>query len=136
MKLFSKLLLAGGILAVAEGFDRRLEVTHWDLDFQNLPAEFDGFRIAHISDLHSESAPCLARAIADGKPDIIVITGDITQTDLPSGKQSGLLQALEVLDGIPEIAIVRLGKGDVVRNDLVQTVVKAYEAYERKGGKA
>ena len=66
----------------------------------------------------------------------VVVTGDITQTDLPSGKQSGLLQALEVLDGIPEIAIVRLGKGDVVRNDLVQTVVKAYEAYERKGGKA
>ena len=66
----------------------------------------------------------------------VVVTGDITQTDLPSGKQSGLLQALEVLDGIPEIAIVRLGKGDVVRNDLVQTVVKAYEVYERKGGKA
>ena len=66
----------------------------------------------------------------------VVVTGDITQTDLPAGKQSGLLQALEVLDGIPEIAIVRLGKGDVVRNDLVQTVVKAYEAYERKGGKA
>ena len=66
----------------------------------------------------------------------VVVTGDITQTDLPSGKQSGLLQALEVLDGIPEISIVRLGKGDVVRNDLVQTVVKAYEAYERKGGKA
>ena len=66
----------------------------------------------------------------------VVVTGDITQTDLPSGKQSGPLQALEVLDGIPEIAIVRLGKGDVVRNDLVQTVVKAYEAYERKGGKA
>lgn len=60
----------------------------------------------------------------------VVITGDITQTDLPFGKQSGLLQALDVLGGIPEIAIIRLGQSDVVRHDLVQTVVKAYEAYE------
>ena len=66
----------------------------------------------------------------------VVVTGDLTQTDLPAGKQSGLLQALQVLEGIPEIAMVRLGRGDVVRNDLVQTVVRAYEAYERKGGKA
>ena len=61
----------------------------------------------------------------------VVVTGDVTQTDLPIGKQSGLLQALDVLDGIPEIAIVRLSHTDVVRHDLVQTVVKAYEAYER-----
>lgn len=61
----------------------------------------------------------------------VVVTGDSTQTDLPAGKQSGLLQALEVLKDIPEIAIVKLGQSDVVRHDLVQTVVKAYEAYER-----
>lgn len=62
----------------------------------------------------------------------VVVTGDITQTDLPYGKQSGLLQALDVLKDVPEIAIVRLSKSDVVRHDLVQAVVKAYEAYERK----
>lgn len=61
----------------------------------------------------------------------VVVTGDATQTDLPMGKQSGLLQAMEVLKDIPEIAIVRLGRSDVVRHDLVQTVVKAYESYER-----
>ena len=61
----------------------------------------------------------------------VVVTGDDTQTDLPSGKQSGLLQATQVLEGIPEIAIVRLTHSDVVRHDLVQTVVKAYETYER-----
>ena len=67
----------------------------------------------------------------------VVVTGDATQTDLPYGKQSGLLQALEVLKEIPEIAIVRLSQSDVVRHDLVQTVVKAYEAYERhRGAKA
>ena len=65
-----------------------------------------------------------------------VITGDITQTDLPFGKQSGLLQALEVLKDVPEIATIHLSHTDVVRHDLVQSVVKAYEAYEnaaRKG---
>ena len=64
----------------------------------------------------------------------VVVTGDATQTDLPYGKQSGLLQALEVLTEIPEIAIVRRSQSDVVRHDLVQTVVKAYEAYERNRG--
>ncbi len=61
----------------------------------------------------------------------VVVTGDATQTDLPAGKQSGLLQAMEVLKDIPEIAIVKLGQADVVRHDLVQTVVKAYENYEK-----
>lgn len=59
-----------------------------------------------------------------------VVTGDSTQTDLPIGKQSGLLQAIDVLRDIPEIAIVRLTHSDVVRHDLVQTIVKAYDAYE------
>ena len=62
----------------------------------------------------------------------VVVTGDATQTDLPFGKQSGLLQALEVLSDVPEVAIIRLDQSDVVRHDLVQTVVKAYDAYERK----
>ena len=61
----------------------------------------------------------------------VVVTGDSTQTDLPYGKQSGLLQAVDVLKDIRDIAIVRLNQSDVVRHDLVQTVVKAYEAYER-----
>ena len=60
-----------------------------------------------------------------------VVTGDVTQTDLPLGKQSGLLQALDVLRDIPEIAILELTHSDVVRHDLVQTVVKAYDTYER-----
>lgn len=62
----------------------------------------------------------------------VVVTGDATQTDLPYGRQSGLLQALDVLKDVPEISIVRLTQSDVVRHDLVQAVVKAYEAYERK----
>ena len=59
-----------------------------------------------------------------------VVTGDVTQTDLPIGRQSGLLHALGVLKNIPEIEIIHLQHLDVVRHDLVQTIVKAYEAHE------
>ncbi|MEG0864170.1 MAG: PhoH family protein [Clostridia bacterium] len=71
-----------------------------------------------------------------GEGSRVVVTGDATQTDLPYGKPSGLLQAVEVLADIPEIAIVKLDRSDVVRHDLVQTVVAAYENYEckRRGG--
>lgn len=64
----------------------------------------------------------------------VVVTGDATQTDLPPGKQSGLLQALEVLRGLPDVAIVRLDQRDVVRHDLVQAIVGAYAAYESQKG--
>ena len=59
-----------------------------------------------------------------------VVTGDATQTDLPSGKQSGLLQAMSVLRDIPDIGIVKLDHSDVVRHDMVQTIVRAYEKHE------
>jgi len=63
----------------------------------------------------------------------IVVTGDITQTDLPAGKQSGLIEALKVLEGIDQIGRVFLTDVDVVRHELVQTIVNAYEASERQG---
>jgi phosphate starvation-inducible protein PhoH and related proteins len=59
-----------------------------------------------------------------------VVTGDVTQTDLPIGKQSGLLQAMTVLRDIPEIGVVKLDHSDVVRHDMVQTIVRAYEKHE------
>ncbi|MBQ4579359.1 MAG: PhoH family protein [Clostridia bacterium] len=59
----------------------------------------------------------------------VVVTGDVTQTDLPFGKRSGLAEALEILDGIPEIGIVKLTSKDVVRHELVQRIVDAYEAH-------
>lgn len=57
----------------------------------------------------------------------IVITGDITQTDLPSTKKSGLKQAMKILDGIEGINISILTHKDVVRHRLVQQIIKAYE---------
>ena len=58
-----------------------------------------------------------------------VVTGDLTQTDLPAGKQSGLTEALEILKDIPDIGIVRLSARDVVRHELIQQIVDAYDAY-------
>ena len=56
-----------------------------------------------------------------------VVTGDITQIDLPDGKKSGLKDAVRILKNIDDIAIVKLTGKDVVRHRLVQEIIKAYE---------
>ena len=56
-----------------------------------------------------------------------VITGDVSQVDLPSTKRSGMKDALGILSGIDDISIVRLSQKDVVRNPLVRQIIKAYE---------
>lgn len=60
-----------------------------------------------------------------------VVTGDLTQTDLPDGKRSGLAEAVRILDGIDDIAVQRLTERDVVRHRLVQKIILAYEKYDR-----
>ncbi|MCI5927910.1 MAG: PhoH family protein [Pseudoflavonifractor capillosus] len=62
----------------------------------------------------------------------IVITGDVTQIDLPSDKISGLKEAMQVLGGVEDIAICRLGQADVVRHVIVQRIIKAYEEDENR----
>ena len=59
----------------------------------------------------------------------VVVTGDITQIDLPPGKISGLVEAISVLSGIKGISFAYFDEKDVVRHKLVQAVIKAYEAY-------
>jgi phosphate starvation-inducible protein PhoH and related proteins len=61
-----------------------------------------------------------------------VVTGDITQIDLPPGRISGLIEALKVVDGIEGIGVVYFDERDVVRHALVQRIVKAYETYGNK----
>ena len=61
----------------------------------------------------------------------MVITGDVTQIDLPDGKKSGLREVLNVLKNLEDIAICQFNEKDVVRHQLVQAIVKAYEKYER-----
>ena len=62
----------------------------------------------------------------------IVITGDVTQIDLPSDKTSGLKDAVKVLEGVKDIAICRLTSADVVRHALVQEIINAYERADKK----
>ena len=62
----------------------------------------------------------------------MIVTGDATQVDLPRTVQSGLLQALKILRGVKGIGIIEYGKKDIVRHPLVQRIVDAYEAREKK----
>ena len=62
----------------------------------------------------------------------VVITGDITQIDLPEDKVSGLKVAMQVLEGIDDIAVCTLTGADVVRHRLVQKIIEAYEVYEKQ----
>ncbi len=59
----------------------------------------------------------------------IVVTGDPSQIDLPRGRRSGLIEAVSVLSGIEDIAVMRLTHQDVVRHELVQAIVRAYDAH-------
>ena len=61
----------------------------------------------------------------------IVITGDVTQIDLPDDKVSGLKDAVRVLQGVEDIAICRLTSADVVRHALVQKIINAYEQSDK-----
>ena len=65
-----------------------------------------------------------------------IVTGDVSQTDLPKDKKSGLVEAVNVLRNVEGVAIVELTARDVVRHELVQRIVQAYEKYEKNGGKA
>ena len=64
-----------------------------------------------------------------------VITGDITQIDLSDPKKSGLIDAMRVLNRVEDIDIIRFSERDVVRNRIVQEIIKAYAKYENKGEK-
>ena len=64
----------------------------------------------------------------------MVVTGDATQIDLPAGQRSGLIEAIDVLRSVPGISFVQFDDRDVVRHNLVQKIVKAYERYNEATG--
>ncbi|MGB8508331.1 MAG: PhoH family protein [Pyrinomonadaceae bacterium] len=63
-----------------------------------------------------------------------VVTGDVTQIDLPTGKRSGLIEAERILSGVEDIEFVYFTDKDVVRHRLVQMIIKAYEKHQSRGG--
>jgi phosphate starvation-inducible PhoH-like protein len=63
-----------------------------------------------------------------------VITGDVTQIDLPAGRRSGLIEALEVVGKIEGIAFVHFNERDVVRHNLVQQIIRAYDEFAGAAG--
>jgi len=65
-----------------------------------------------------------------------VVTGDITQIDLPNGRRSGLVEAIEVVRKVPGISFVYFNERDVVRHNLVQRIIRAYEEYDQRTAKA
>jgi phosphate starvation-inducible PhoH-like protein len=60
-----------------------------------------------------------------------VITGDVTQIDLPGDKRSGLVEAIEILTGVEGIGFMEFTEHDIVRHPLVQSIIRAYEARGR-----
>ncbi|HEY7517304.1 MAG TPA: PhoH family protein [Methylomirabilota bacterium] len=64
----------------------------------------------------------------------MVITGDITQVDLPASRHSGLIEVQKILQGVPGIDFVYFDEGDVVRHQLVSAIIRAYGAHEARGG--
>ena len=66
-----------------------------------------------------------------GENSRVVVTGDITQIDLPKEKKSGLKQSVSILEGVEGISVQYLTHKDVVRHELVQSIIRAYERYEK-----
>ena len=69
-----------------------------------------------------------------GEGSRMIITGDLSQTDLPAGQKSGLHDAIDVLRGVKDVAMVRFAEGDVVRSRLVKNIVEAYDKRDKETG--
>jgi phosphate starvation-inducible PhoH-like protein len=71
-----------------------------------------------------------------GESSKVVVTGDVTQVDLPAGGVSGLREVEPLLTGMEGVAVIRFGDADVIRHPLVARIVRAYQAHREKNGRA
>lgn len=113
-------LLAGAALVAAKGLDNRLEVTHYTINDEKIPAEFNDFKISLIADFHCDKTAGLADAIRGESPDIICASGDMTHDE---GSYHAFLSLLKTLVEIAPVYIVS-GNHDVWRSDFNELVKK------------
>lgn len=115
-KTLKVLAAAGGLYLAAKGLDNRLETTRYTVSSVKIPSEFDGFKIAQISDVHSDAAPGLVSAVTAEKPDIIVSTGDLVHH--MGGYDYSLGLCRKLLKIAPVYAVT--GNHDVWRSDYAE----------------
>ena len=106
----------GGVLLAAKGLDNRLQTTHYTISSEKIPPEFDGFRIAQISDFHACSLPGVTTEIKTEKPDIIVMTGDLVHDT--GSYEPGIRLASRLMEIAPVYSVT--GNHDLRRSDYKQ----------------
>ena len=107
-------LAAGGILGLTKAVDSSLEVTEYNISSDEIPNSFDGYKIIHLSDAHSDTVPGLINVIEEKSPDLIVCTGDMTDDDGRS-----FLPTFKMIEKLVKIAPVYMvtGNHDLARED-------------------
>lgn len=118
MKKSNVILFTLAALAAAKGLDNRLEISHYRIKSDELPSQFDGFRIVHISDFHCDKTAGLIDAIRNEKPDVICATGDMAH-DI--GSYEPFINLLIAMIDIAPVYIVS-GNHDVWRSDYKEMV--------------
>lgn len=112
-KLLKMAAMAGGALVMAQGLDKRLEITNYIVQSDKIPASFNGFTIAQISDYHNDSVPGVTDAIREIKPNLIVSTGDLADDE---GSYLPALHLCEQIAGVAPVYAVT-GNHDLWRGD-------------------
>lgn len=123
MRFINKIVLAGTVVVIAKGLDNRLEVSHYTINSNKLPKEFDGFKIMHLSDFHCDTTAGLTDAVRNEHPDIICITGDMAHD---TGSYEPFIRLLEEIIKIAPVYIVS-GNHDVWRKDYDEMIEKCKE---------
>ena len=113
MKIINTFLFAAAAFTAAKGFDNNPEITQYTVISKKLPSDFDDFKISFLSDIHSVADKSIADLVYGEKPDIICISGDMTNYKDP------YIHFIKLLKKLVKIAPVYLSSGnhDVCRGD-------------------
>jgi len=111
--------LTAGALFLAKGLDNRIDLSFFDIESEKIPQDFNGFKIVHLSDYHNDPVPGLVEEVRNISPDIIVMTGDMTDD-----KDKGFTPAVELVKHLQKIAqcYIVSGNHDLWRPDFDEFV--------------